>query len=218
MSEKIDVERVERELVSALAADRKYSRENDAKIRAVTQRVATYDEFREIVKGSHLRPLEKKDTSGRGGFRQPWNPAVSDRGGVEGREEGEEVTLGEGGAEMSLQSFMREWRRLAAQPQDQYRFLVDFGRDRLSKLFRVEISMGLLGEILTILNKHLEDDDDIIGKVLRVLEVLSQSSRFKLSLGFLSKSEKQASRELFEKLADSRDKLLLKQLHTMYGH
>ena len=76
---------------------------------------------REIVKGSHLRPLEKKDTSGRGGFRQPWNPAVSDRGGVEGREEGEEVTLGEGGAEMSLQSFMREWRRLAAQPQDQYR-------------------------------------------------------------------------------------------------
>ena len=46
MSEKIDVERVERELVSALAADRKYSRENDAKIRAVTQRVATYDEFR----------------------------------------------------------------------------------------------------------------------------------------------------------------------------
>lgn len=48
MSEKIDVDRIERELVNALAADRKYSRENDAKIRAVTQRVATYDEFRYI--------------------------------------------------------------------------------------------------------------------------------------------------------------------------
>lgn len=46
MSEKINVEKVEKELVSALAADRKYSRENDAKIRAITQRVATYDEFR----------------------------------------------------------------------------------------------------------------------------------------------------------------------------
>ena len=45
MSGDIDVERVERELVSALAADRKYSRGNHAKIRAVTQRVATYDEF-----------------------------------------------------------------------------------------------------------------------------------------------------------------------------
>ena len=46
MSEAIDVSRVERELVDALAADRKYARENDAKIRAVSQRVATYEEFR----------------------------------------------------------------------------------------------------------------------------------------------------------------------------
>ena len=46
MSETIDVSRVERELVDALAADRKYARENDAKIRAVSQRVATYEEFR----------------------------------------------------------------------------------------------------------------------------------------------------------------------------
>lgn len=72
--------------------------------------------------------------------------------------------------------------------------------------------MGLLGEILTILNKvqrliyfypvskvfeenfhllqHLRDGD--VGKILGVLGVLSQSSRFKLSLDFLSKSEKQA--------------------------
>lgn len=46
MSEKIDVGKVEKELVAALAADRKYARENDAKLRAVTQRVATYEEFR----------------------------------------------------------------------------------------------------------------------------------------------------------------------------
>ena len=46
MSEKIDVGKVEKELVAALAADRKYERENDAKLRAVTQRVATYEEFR----------------------------------------------------------------------------------------------------------------------------------------------------------------------------
>ena len=46
MSEKIDVGRVEKELVAALAADRKYARENDAKIRAVQQKVSTYEEFR----------------------------------------------------------------------------------------------------------------------------------------------------------------------------
>ena len=67
--------------------------------------------------------------------------------------------------------------------------------------------MGLLGEILTILNKvtkilsskkklslfltqHLGDGDS--GKVLSVLEALSKSLRFQLSLDFLSKSEKRA--------------------------
>lgn len=42
----IDVKKVEKELASALEADRKYSRENDAKFRAVHQKVATYEEFR----------------------------------------------------------------------------------------------------------------------------------------------------------------------------
>lgn len=44
--EVIDVDKLERELVTALEADRKYSRENDAKFRAVHQKVATYEEFR----------------------------------------------------------------------------------------------------------------------------------------------------------------------------
>ena len=42
----IDVNKLEKELVSALEADRRYARENDAKFRAVHQRVATYEEFR----------------------------------------------------------------------------------------------------------------------------------------------------------------------------
>jgi hypothetical protein len=45
-AEFIDVDKVEKELVNALEADRKYSRENDAKFRAVNQKVATYEEFR----------------------------------------------------------------------------------------------------------------------------------------------------------------------------
>lgn len=42
----IDLGRLERELVSAIEADRRYSRENDAKFRAIHQKVATYEEFR----------------------------------------------------------------------------------------------------------------------------------------------------------------------------
>jgi len=44
--EAVDLGRLERELVSAIEADKKYSRENDAKFRAVHQKVATYEEFR----------------------------------------------------------------------------------------------------------------------------------------------------------------------------
>lgn len=44
----INLDRLERELASAIEADKKYSRENDAKFRAVAQRVATYEEFRQV--------------------------------------------------------------------------------------------------------------------------------------------------------------------------
>ena len=44
----INLGKLERELASAIEADRKYSRENDAKFRAVAQRVATYEEFRQV--------------------------------------------------------------------------------------------------------------------------------------------------------------------------
>ena len=45
-SNDIDVSKLQRELVSALESDRRYARENDAKFRAVSQKVASYEEFR----------------------------------------------------------------------------------------------------------------------------------------------------------------------------
>ena len=41
--------RLEREMRNAFEADKKYSRENDAKFRAIHQRVATYEEFRSVA-------------------------------------------------------------------------------------------------------------------------------------------------------------------------
>ena len=42
----IDFKKLEKELTSAVADEARYWRENDAKFRAVNQKVATYDEFR----------------------------------------------------------------------------------------------------------------------------------------------------------------------------
>ena len=45
----IDFSALETELQASIESDMKYWRENDAKIRAVEQRVSTYDEFRSII-------------------------------------------------------------------------------------------------------------------------------------------------------------------------
>ena len=44
--DKVDFGKLEKELANAVDADQRYWRENDAKLRAVHQKVATYDEFR----------------------------------------------------------------------------------------------------------------------------------------------------------------------------
>ncbi|XP_043327139.1 coiled-coil domain-containing protein 103 isoform X2 [Cervus canadensis] len=68
----INFKALEKELQAALAADEKYKRENAAKLRAVEQKVASYEEFRGIVLASHLKPLERKDKMG-GKRPVPWN-------------------------------------------------------------------------------------------------------------------------------------------------
>ena len=52
------LDQVETELNTMLEQDNRYWRENDAKFRAVAQN-ATYEQFEDIVKASHLKPLDK---------------------------------------------------------------------------------------------------------------------------------------------------------------
>ena len=50
----VDFDKLEKELTDALAQEQRYWTENDAKFRAVDQKVATYDEFRWGKKTSHV--------------------------------------------------------------------------------------------------------------------------------------------------------------------
>ncbi|XP_035037336.1 coiled-coil domain-containing protein 103 isoform X1 [Hippoglossus stenolepis] len=71
----IDFSALELELQAAVESERRYQRENEAKLRAVSQRVASYQEFRDLVLTCHLKPLEKKDKEG-APRKQPWNPVA----------------------------------------------------------------------------------------------------------------------------------------------
>ena len=84
----------------------------------------------------------------------------------------------------------------------------------------MEISHGLLGEIITALNGCYREDD--ASKIFSILHCMTEVSRFSLSLQFLTESEMSICRQLFEKLSKTVNEiadyhLLLQQVKSKYG-
>ena len=63
---------------------------------------------------------------------------------------------------------------------DRYSLLMRVGSQRLGQIFRSEISFGLLGEMITVLNGEYHEADS--SELVAVLEVLSSANRFSLSV------------------------------------
>ncbi|XP_051571410.1 coiled-coil domain-containing protein 103 [Myxocyprinus asiaticus] len=187
---------LERELQTALEADRKYQRENDAKFRALHQNVASYEEFRDIVLASHLKPLDKKDIYGTP-RKQPWNTIAAGIQLESPSSEQVQPHLSEI-QPRNASEFSREWRRLAGSSFEKYNLLISLGGKVLLGIFSTEVAFGLLGEFLLILSQCLKSGDE--EKVIGVLEGLSKTGRFSLNLSLLSQAEQKACVELFDKL------------------
>ena len=58
----VNFERLEANLNHAVEKEDRYWRENDAKFRAVEQKVNSYEEFEEIVKAAHIKPMTEDIT------------------------------------------------------------------------------------------------------------------------------------------------------------
>ncbi|XP_041374806.1 LOW QUALITY PROTEIN: coiled-coil domain-containing protein 103-like [Gigantopelta aegis] len=197
-----DFDKLERELNAAVIADEQYNRENDAKFRAVHQRVATYEEFKDIVAASHLKPLDKGDKIN-SHFKQPWNMLAS-QGKTDTLTNSTPLTQSK---ELRIPEtslvFIREWRHVHKTVTERYDFLLAIGATRLVDIFRGEIGFGLLGDFLLVLLNGTESDS---SQVVEILEQLSTTNRFSLTVQFLSKTEKDECRKLLAKLkADNAD-------------
>ncbi|KAK1126195.1 hypothetical protein K0M31_004831 [Melipona bicolor] len=70
----VNYKNMELELLEALRADELYKLQNDAKLRAVEQKVPTYEDFRQLVNAAHLKPLKCDDVKSR--IKKSWNPIV----------------------------------------------------------------------------------------------------------------------------------------------
>ncbi|XP_070570514.1 coiled-coil domain-containing protein 103-like [Ptychodera flava] len=197
--ESIDFTKLERELEAAVEADAKYWRENDAKIRAVTQKVESYEEFKDIVAAAHIKPLERKDKISEK-KPTPWNPHATKKTGADSNTESsfqkDDSKLPQNGHE-----FARDWKRHCKSNADKYSFLIQLGGEHIGRIFKSEISFGLLGEILTSLDECYAETEH--KSVLCILENLAKANRFSLSLDFLSSTEKSRAQKLFSKILAS---------------
>ncbi|XP_043859706.1 coiled-coil domain-containing protein 103 isoform X2 [Dromiciops gliroides] len=195
----IDFRALEKELQAALAADEKYRRENAAKFRAVEQKVASYEEFRDIVLASHLKPLERKDKMN---IKKtvPWNCHVISTTAQTGITPEESTDISQKGdcQPETSSDFYRAWRRYLRSGPERYQALLRLGAPSLGHLFRADVGFGLLGELLVTLAENFKPADR--AAVLRILHSLSRTGRFGLNLSLLSNAERESCQKLFQDL------------------
>eukprot|EP00116_Pleurobrachia_bachei_P009316 sb/3469578/ len=207
----VNFSKLERQIDTAVAADERYWTQNQAKIRAVTNKVASYEEFEEIVKASHLKPLEKGDRiSDMDVFTQPWNVASSkDNYSLTEPAQSDLSTS----SLKTLTRFNREWRK-GKQPSDRFQLLLSMTEVDVLRVFHAEIGLGLLGEIIEVVQICFSEDQT--EKVCELLTALPKCGRFDLSLNFLSQKEKLALKSVLDSVSSHLGPEKVAELSTLY--
>ena len=201
------LDKIESELNSVLDQDNRYWRENDAKFRAVAQNVS-YEQFEEIVKASHLKPLDKSDKSQ---LSKPKSSIWNSIANVTSRKSASDDKKVENDAEINktnmepknVDEFYDSWKNV--EKCERITFLEELGQDKLKKVLSTEIPSELIVDFIhTFLSfapsASSEVDTLLLATVVRTLELVTHSRRFSLSVQFLSAAERAAGQQLMEKL------------------
>lgn len=191
----IDFKKLQKEFITAKNADAAYSRENDAKFRAVHQKVGSYEEFRDIVAASHLNPLDRKDILGTDTVKQAWNPLYYSNAGVTAVL----VDVKTPAVETidSCDQFMKKWKTLKSD-EDKYEFMLSCESDVFKRVFFVDIPSNVLECCIKIFNEHVTETN--CSHISRILLSFTNSQRFNLTLKFFGKREKEIICSLLNKL------------------
>ena len=199
----LSLDLLESELTDTIEQDSRYWRENNAKFRAVAQN-ATYEQFEEIVKASHLKPIEKQDKTQYGKLKSTiWNsitnatsrkPVNSEINKQDTSEASENFPISN---PTTFDEFYESWRR--TEMSERIRYLQNIGSTSLKKILSKEVPSELIVDFIYTFMSFGSSLSDLVT-VVDTLEILSQSKRFGLNVQFLSRSEKQAAEQLVEKL------------------
>ena len=203
-SKQLSLDVLESELADTIEQDSRYWRENSAKFRAVAQN-ASYEQFEEIVKASHLKPIEKQDKTQYGKLKTTiWNSIANAASRKSTNMEYHKSETAEASDDCisnsipkTFDEFYESWRR--TEMSERIKFLQNIGSPSLKNILSVEVPPELIVDFLYTFMSFGPALSDLVT-VVNTLELLAQSRRFSLNVQFLSRSERAAAGQLLEKL------------------
>ncbi|CAF0971416.1 unnamed protein product [Brachionus calyciflorus] len=206
----INIQKLKNQVEREVLAEQKYQRENDAKLRAIEQRVPTYEDFRQMVMASHLKPLDKgeslRDNIQKGA--KVWNSIADnklvDMNGLNLNENVNMKTNLVNSVPKNNLEFLKTWRQienleLEEKDDAKWEFLKNLGIEKLFNIFQSEINGDLLGKFLVLFEHKLKTEfTETSNFVIELLSIFPKCNRFKLNLMFLKAEELSACKNIFE--------------------
>lgn len=217
----VNTKKIQDFVKNELLKEQKYQRENDAKFRAIEQRVPTFEDFRQMVLAAHLKPLDKGETIegnvSRNNASRIWNSAIS---GIQNNadsestsnqfKDGNDVSSLFKSAPSNSAEFIKTWKFIESQLPDpvsghqlKWEYLQCLGADKLLDLFKAEINGDILGGFLLTFDQMLRANADTNKHLIyQFLEAFTKCNRFGLNLMFLKKEQTEACKSIFNLLEE----------------
>ncbi|XP_029656541.1 coiled-coil domain-containing protein 103-like [Octopus sinensis] len=193
------MKKLDLELENMIEEERRYWEKNDAKLRAVEQRVGSYEEFRQMVLGAHLRPLDKKENISE--IKQEgckWNLLSCTRSKT--GNSGETKRLLQQHQIKNVSHFMTCWKECS--DEEKVQLVSQVGPVGIKKLFSTDLRFDFFDELVVTLDNH-DYTEITFPVVIEILKVLSQCRGFRLVTSFMSPQTKHCCQSLFQKLSSS---------------
>ena len=214
LDDEVDFKNLAKEVSYALAKDEKYQRENDAKFRAIHQKVKSYDEFRDIVEASHLKPLDKTDKLG-GMSYQKWNQLANSNSSTMSDTVqtlvNKEISYRQ---PATAHEFSKVWKRSCIDSKSKFEYLISIDLEKLKKCLESDC---MLGDVVCVLHSSIEEVIKNAETILNILDIISSTNRFSLALDFLSSNERMELQNVFGALMNSSKKFSL-NLQNLLSH
>lgn len=174
-----------------------YWQRNDAKFRAVHQRCANYDEFRQIVQAAHLRPLDRNETLTLERRPIAWNQPAGNQTSpdfastLSPPSESHPITWIK---PKNSTEFLQQWRRIPQEMKLDYLHQLD----QLDTLFQLDIPADFVEEL-----SILYPVDGSVKDATLMVDILSEipkSKRFDLTKSFWTSRTRVHLEHLFARL------------------